>query len=65
MAAGAAMSWFIGAHFGYLAYIALTVGNVDRAIMWGIFADMGPTAMYLWPVRDAASRNSSGQRGEP
>ena len=66
-AAGAAMGWFIGAHWAYLAYIAFTVGNLDRAIMWGIFAIIfavaGSLALHFRPGRHIVPR-SDGIQGE-
>ena len=64
MAAGAAMSWFIRAHFGYLAYIALTVRNIDRAIMWVIFAVTGPAAMHFGPGQHRAAGDSGSPEEE-
>ena len=58
------MSWFIRAHFGYLAYIALTVGNIDRAIMWVIFAVTGPAAMHFGPGQHLASGDSGSPEEE-
>ena len=67
-AAGAAVGWFIAAHFGYLAWIALMVGNYDRVFMWGsmavFFAVLIPVAMHHRPGRKTQSWETSRQEEE-